>query len=230
MNSLSDNLKEKIRQGKIPVIPDIKCRSPKEGDLLRGRDPVQYACGLVKAGAVALSAVTEGEKFGGSPTLLKSITAATGVPVLRKDFITTADQIFETADMGAAAVLLIASMLEEEKLRVLLEAARKAGVEVLVETHSEAEIDFANRLPLSLIGINNRDILRMECDDGTVSQTAVLAGKIKPGPLIISESAISSAKDVKAAVHSGAHAVLVGTALLKAGNAPQLLREMMECR
>lgn len=229
MNTLKNSLLEVIRQGKVPVIPDIKCRSPKEGDLLRGRDPVEYALGLARAGAAALSVVTEAQRFGGSEKLLRDVAAATGLPVLRKDFITTKAHIYQSANAGAAAVLLIVSMLDEEKLHMLFETALKAGLEPLVETHDEAQIEIANRLPLSLIGINNRDILRMECDGGTVARTASLAAKVAPGPIIISESAIASAEDVNRAIRCGADAVLVGTALLKADNAPGLLKEMMGC-
>ena len=226
---VSDSLLGVKRRGLVPVIPDIKLRSPKEGDLLGIRSPVDYALSLKAAGAPALSVVTETEHFGGSAELLRRVAKSVGLPVLRKDFIKTADQVRLTADMGAAAVLLIVSMLDERTLNLLFNAALEAGLEPLVETHSAQEIERVNRLQPSFVGINNRDILRMECDGGTVTRTAELAGMIRPGAVILSESAISGAEDVRRAIRSGADAVLVGTALLKAKNAPALFKEMMGC-
>jgi len=223
---VSDSLLAVKRRGLIPVIPDIKLRSPKEGDLLGARSPVDYALSLKEAGAPALSVVTETKLFDGSAELLRRVAEATGLPVLRKDFIKTADQVRLTADLGAAAILLIVSMLDERTLNLLFETALKAGLEPLVETHSAQEIELANRLQPSFVGINNRDILRMECDGGTVSKTAELAGKIRPGAVILSESAISGTEDVRRAIRSGADAVLVGTALLKAKDATALFKEM----
>lgn len=229
MYSLSERLRTAAGDGLFPVIPDVKLCSPAEGELMRGRDPVKYARSLLRAGAPALSVVTESRWFGGSLALLERVAAAAKAPVLRKDFITAKQQVLETARAGAAAVLLIAAMLDEAALGMLFEAALESGLEPLVETHSEAEIRAANRLPLTLIGINNRDILRMERDGGCVSATVRLAAAVRPGPLIVSESAIASAADARGARRAGAHAALVGTALLKAQNAPRLLREMMGC-
>ena len=107
----TDHIKQKQLAGLVPGIPDIKCRSPKEGDLLNGRDPVKIARTFAAAGAPVLSVVTEAEHFGGSLGLLSDIVQTTGLPVLRKDFIQTEQAIIETAQAGAAAVLLISSML-----------------------------------------------------------------------------------------------------------------------
>lgn len=131
--------------------------------------------------------MTEPHDFGGSLELLSSITAAVSIPVLRKDFVTCEDDLRQTCAHGAAAILLICSCLEQEQLRDLYHAALRLGLEPLVETHAEAELRLAASLQPQLVGINNRDILALEKDDGTVSTTAVWpAGARKP--LLISES------------------------------------------
>lgn len=204
------------RSGRFPVIPDIKCKSPGGGDLLRGRDPVGLAGLLAAAGAPVISVVTEADHFGGSPDLLRQIAVATGKPILRKDFINKREQLEESAAIGAGGVLLIASMLEERLLLQLVEESYKLGLEPLVETHNEAEILAVKDFPVTFLGINNRNILQWELDDGNINTTESLVGLVKPGALLISESSISSREDVTRAKKAGAHGVLVGTAILKA--------------
>lgn len=216
------------RCGKMPVIPDIKSRSPQEGDLLRGRDPVEIAKALAAAGAPALSVVTEPIYFGGTPELLKRIVQAVSLPVLRKDFINSREQLQETVELGASAVLLIASMLEKEQLFKLFVEALALGLEPLVETHNRPEIAFANELKLTIMGINNRNIVELEMDDGSVSTTEGLAALVRPEVLVVSESSISSSADVLRAKAAGAHAVLVGTAILKAEDAVEMYRNLCE--
>jgi indole-3-glycerol phosphate synthase len=216
--------------GKIPVIPDIKSRSPGEGDLLQGRDPVKIAQSLAAAGAPVLSVVTEAKYFGGSPELLQGIALDTSIPVLRKDFINQRAQLQESVDLGASAVLLIASMLEREQLFQLIEDAIRLGLEPLVETHNETEIRAVNWLKLKIIGINNRNImeleLELEMDDGSVNTTERLAALVDSEALIISESAIASATDVQRASTAGAHAVLVGTAILRAKDPAEMYHNL----
>ena len=104
-------LKKAEGQGRIPVIADIKCRSPKEGDLLAGRDPVELAWQLAAAGAPVLSVVTEAKEFGGSPELLRRLSSEVPVPFLRKDFLSSRQDLIETKEAGASAVLLMYSTL-----------------------------------------------------------------------------------------------------------------------
>jgi len=203
-------------RGFVAVIPDIKCISPKEGDLLCGRDPVETAKFLVRCGAPVLSVVTERERFGGSTGLLSAIVQAAGVPVLRKDFITNEDQLLETAELGAAAILLICAITDEKKLRTLYEKALALGIEPFVEVHTMQEMALANALGARLIGINNRNIVTLERDDGGPARTAALASGAPAYALLVSESGILSPEDAKLAAASGANAVLVGTALWQA--------------
>lgn len=215
------------RSGMIPVvIPDIKCKSPGEGDLLMGRDPVEIAKKLKEAGAPVISVVTESEHFGGSPELLHQIAVATSIPILRKDFITNREQLVESVDIGADGVLLIASMLGKKQLFKLIEEALLLDLEPLVETHDEAEIITVNELNLTFLGINNRNIIELEMDDGNVSTTEKLIGLVRPGPLIVSESSIRFPDDVLRAKAAGAHAVLVGTAILQARNPVEMYKKL----
>jgi indole-3-glycerol phosphate synthase len=214
--------------GYIPVIPDIKCRSPKEGDLLRGRDPVVTARLLVDAGAPVLSVVTENENFGGSLELLEQVIREIGVPVLRKDFISSREDLIVTRDIGASAILLISSMLNQEQLEYLYEAAIELGLEPLVETHSIAEIQYAAKLGAGLVGINNRNIIELELDDGTVEATASLAAYKPEGCVLISESAIATQADANSAIQAGADAVLVGTSLWQAEDMLTLYAELSQ--
>lgn len=212
--------------GQTPVIPDIKCKSPAEGDLLYGREPVEIANRLVEAGARALSVVTEKEHFGGSPELLYRIADQTKVPILRKDFITSKSDLTETVNMGASAVLLIVSMLEKNQLFQLYEETLLLGLEPLVETHSEKEIQVVQELELSFLGINNRNIVELERDDGTVATTEKLVTHAPFDVFIISESAITSPRDVRRATEAGAHGVLVGTAILQAEDPADMFQKL----
>lgn len=214
----SSTLWNQYRSGRIPVIPDIKSRSPQEGDLLQGRDPVEIARLLAAAGAPVLSVVSEPNYFGGSVEMLQRIVRAVSLPVLRKDFIASREQLLETVDLGASAVLLIASIVERAQLYKLIEEAYKLGLEPLVETHNEEEILSLKAMDITLMGINNRNIVKLEMDDGNVCTTEKLAGLIPPGVFLVSESAITSSADVERASGSGAHGVLVGTAILQAGD------------
>jgi len=214
----SNSIRIRQQAGYIPVIPDIKCRSPKEGDLLRGRDPVATARQLVDAGAPVLSVVTESDNFGGSLELLEQVIRETGVPVLRKDFINSREDLVVTRDIGASAILLISSMLTQEQLLFFYEAAIELGLEPLVETHSIAEILYASKLGAGLVGIN----------DGTVEATASLAAYKPEGCLLISESAIATQTDANSAVLAGADAVLVGTSLWQAEDMLALYAELSQ--
>ena len=216
MDRFSEALKKRGDQGYFPVIPDIKCRSPKEGDLLQGRDPVEAAAVLAKAGAPVLSVVTESVHFGGSLRLLEDVVRETGLPVLRKDFIKEKADLYQTKEAGASAILLICSMLEENTLKELYRGALQIGLEPLVEAHNGEELLMAERLGARLIGINNRNILALEKDGGTVASTQQLSAHKPPGSFLISESGILKEGDVQLARLAGADAVLVGTALWQA--------------
>ena len=226
MNLFSSAIISKNQKGFIAVIPDIKRVSPKEGDLFQGRDPINTAKYLVKCGAPVLSVVTETKNFGGNNKLLIDIIKNAGVPVLRKDFITTEEQILKTKDSGAAAVLLICAITNEKNLCMLYEKSLKTGLEPFVEVCTAEEMDLAKKIGAKLIGINNRDIITLERDGGGPMRTAVLASAKPDGAVLISESGILSPGDAKIAADSGANAVLVGTALWQAKNMGDMYKSL----
>ncbi len=202
----------------VPVIPDIKWRSPKEGRLLRDLSPAEYAVALAEAGAPAISVVTEPDHFGGSLEMLASVTAAVsaGVPILRKDFIQEESELQATVDAGAHAVLLIAAHLTDDRLRALVAEARRIGIESLVEVHDVSELRRVLAVDFDCLGINNRDIVNLERDEGSVATSESLASLVPQGTPWISESGIRTPTEARRAVESGATAVLVGTELLAA--------------
>ena len=216
------------QSGNIPVIGDIKCKSPKEGDLLQGRDPVAVAALLAQTGAPCLSVVTEGEHFGGSLALLEAVAARTNLPILRKDFIETEEDLRQTRAHGATAVLLMCAVQPEPLLCRLYEQALKLGLEPLVETHTRQELLLVEKLGARLVGINNRNIQQWEQDDGSVDTTDQLAALAPKGALVISESAIATPAQARQAIEAGADAVLVGTAIWQAADTAGFYRALCE--
>ncbi len=225
--SLSASIRKRQQEGRFPVISEVKIRSDKEGDLLGGRDPAKLAREMALRAVAGISVVTESEHFGGSMGLLRSVAAVVDVPVLHKDFITSEHQIEESAAFGASAILLITGMLDAERLVRLIEAARNNGLETLVEAHTLEELRRIEDLTFDLMGINNRDIMVYETDDNDVTRTEDLARFCRRGRLLISESSINTADEVRRAGRSGADAVLIGTAILKAERMSELLDELV---
>lgn len=214
--------------GRLPLIAEVKVRSPKEGELLAGRDPAALAQTMVAAGAACLSVVTEGPHFGGSLELLQTVSAASAVPVLCKDFVTEEQQVWARRDQGAACLLLMVSQLDWPRLQALHAEAHRAGLETLVEVHDEDDLRLALTLDLDLLGINNRDIRQLECDAGTVANSLRLLGRVPPGIRTISESAISTPDEAQRVIAAGGAGVLVGTAILKAADTSAAVRRLVQ--
>ena len=214
-------------EGKIPVIAEIKARTPRDGDLLRGRDPVDLAEEMAAAGAAALSVVTEPKYFGGNLKTLREVAESVDLPILRKDFITTEEQVYESRESGARALLLILSMTHHRIITGLDDLSKGLGMETVMEVHNAQEMRTVSRLNPRIIGINNRDISRLETDHGNVSKTERLAPLAPDHVLLISESSIKTREEAKRAIAAGADAVLIGTALMKAPNIKRKLQELM---
>ena len=214
--NFSNALKRMKEAGFIPVIPDIKCISPKVGDLLQGRAPVEIAALLADAGAPAISVVTETMNFGGSLELLEQIAAKVKLPILRKDFIKSIEDLHISKELGAESVLLICSTMTYSILEELYGKALQIGLEPLVETHTVDEMGWARKLGARLVGINNRNILELEMDSGTVETTKSIALGKTENTVLISESSIKTPQEGRLAIEAGADAILVGTALWKA--------------
>jgi indole-3-glycerol phosphate synthase len=173
---------------------------------------------LDHAGVCALSVVTEPEHFGGSLQLLHDVVSSTSLPILRKDFLRSHEDVDASLSAGAAAVLLTLSTVSELEAPGLYRRIIALGIEPLVEVHTAEELRFAMGLTPrpTIIGINNRDITRLERDDGDVGITETLAPEVPEGVVVLSESAILTTGDVRRAFAAGAHGVLIGTAILQA--------------
>jgi indole-3-glycerol phosphate synthase len=211
---LTQAIKRAKEEGKVPLIAEIKLHSPKDGDLLKGREPAQIATEYIRGGACAVSVVTEPIYFGGSIEILKKIASKVQVPVLRKDFIKEKEQILESKQAGAKAVLLISTMLTKGNLALLNEYAHSLGLETVVEIHATEELDNLVGLALDMVGINNKDILDLERGEDQTTATEKLAPLLPQEAIVISESGIRDTESVKRVVASGADAILVGTALM----------------
>lgn len=228
IGSFSAALEAARAAGRAPLISEIKCRSPKEGDLMAGRDPVASARTMQAAGAACISVVTEPKNFGGSLELLAAVASAVSVPVLRKDFITDPDEVRRTRELGASCMLLMLAVLDWPKLVELHQEAHRAGLETLVEVHDETELRQALTLDLDLLGINNRNIRILETDDGTVANTLRLLRQVPPGVRVVSESGISTADEVRAVLGEGALGVLIGTSILRAPDIAQAVKDLSQ--
>ncbi len=211
----------------ISIIAEIKRRSPSKGDLNINLDPVRMATIYQEAGAVAISVLTEENFFGGSVDDLTQARASVDIPILRKDFILDEYQIWDSRKIGADAILLIAAILTDDELKKLYDIAMIAGLEVLLEVHSESELERALLLDPKIIGINNRNL-----DNFTVSlqTTADLAKMIGDEIAIISESGIHNSADMIFVQKHGVSAALVGESIVTSNDPAQQIRNLLERR
>ena len=195
----------------LAVIAEVKRRSPSKGDIAPHLDAVAQARAYEAAGADAVSVLTEPFRFGGSMDDLRAVAAAVGIPVLRKDFIVDPYQVWEAADAGAAAVLLIAAALPSRSLQALLHECHDCGLDALVEVHDEDDLERAYAVGASIIGVNNRDLRSLEVDLAVSERLGALMGRCV---IFVSESGIHSPGEAKRVRTAGAQAVLVGEALV----------------
>jgi indole-3-glycerol phosphate synthase len=214
-----------LRAPTLGVIAEIKRRSPSKGDLAPDLDPAALGRAYASGGAAGLSVLTDGPYFGGSAADLAAARAATGLPVLRKDFTVDVLQVDEARAMGADAVLLIVAALDDAALADLHAHAVGRGLTVLVEVHDEAELDRALAVGPHLVGVNARDLASFREDLGTGER---MIARIPPGVVAVAESAIRSVADATRMAEAGFDAVLVGEALVRSGDPAGLVRAFTE--
>lgn len=212
------------RAPRAPVIAEIKRASPSAGNLRQGVDVVKIAEAMVKGGAVSLSVLTEQKHFLGDPDFLPALRKKVDVPILRKDFIISEYQVYESADLGADAVLLIARVLGDE-LKKYMQLAKELGMESLVEVFDTEELDFASSIGANFIGINNRNLDSLKID---LRRTERLAPLVPDAVTLVSESGITSPADVRMVLDAGADAVLVGTAIMRAKDIEKAVKSLVE--
>ena len=195
------------------VVAELKRRSPSKGTIRTDFDPVGCAKAYAEAGAAALSVLTDAHYFGGELSLLATVRREVALPLLRKDFLLDSYQVDEARVAGADAVLLIARALPADALRALRERAAALGMDALVEVHDEREVDAALAAGADLVGINNRDLATFHTDLATTERLAPRL--VAAGVVVVGESGIFTHDDVRRLEAAGAHAVLVGEALMR---------------
>ena len=216
-------LRAKIAAGKPAVIAEIKKASPSKGVLRSDFIPADIAQSYAEAGAACLSVLTDPQFFQGSIDYLKQARASCSLPVLRKDFIIDAYQIYESRVMGADCILLIAACLDDAQMKAFEALAMSLDMAVLVEVHDEAELARALMLKTPLIGINNRNLNTFEV---SLDTTLSLMGKVPAERLLVTESGIMTPADVKRLRDVNINAFLVGEAFMRADEPGEALVEL----
>lgn len=211
------------REGKISLIAEIKQASPSSGVLRKDIFPADMAKIFEKTKVNAISVLTEEEFFLGRINYIEEVKQAVDLPVLQKDFILEEAQILEARAVGADAVLLIVRILEEAKFENLYRFARDLGMDVLVEVHTEKELRRILKFGVEIVGINNRNLHSLKVD---LTQTQKLMPFIPADVVCVSESGVSSLKDVLWSKGLGVDAILVGESIMKAENIEEKIREL----
>lgn len=218
-------LQDAVRGYRPAVIAEMKRASPSRGILRQDLDPAAVAQSYEKAGAAALSVLTDGPYFQGNATDLVAARQGCGLPVLRKDFMVDPYQIAESRAMGADCILLIVAALGAGELEELFAASQYYGLDALIEVHDAPELQRALALPGGVLGINNRDLQTFVT---TIDRTLDLKGLVPSGRLVVSESGILEQGDVLRLKEVGVQGFLVGEAFMVAPDPGRRLAQLFE--
>jgi indole-3-glycerol phosphate synthase len=213
-----------LRTEGLACIAEIKRRSPSKGDLDPALQPDLVAQQYEAGGAACLSVLTDQDYFGGSPDDLKVARQASGLPVLRKDFVVSEADVADARLMGADAVLLIAAALDDHELRSFSALARRLSLTALVEVHDEPELDRALAADARVIGVNQRDLKTFTVDH---ERACSLAASIPSDVIAVAESGIRDGDDTRRLADAGYDAVLVGETLVRASDRAAELRRLI---
>ena len=216
-------MRAKIAAGQAAVIAEIKKASPSKGVLRAEFIPADVAQSYAEHGAACLSVLTDKQFFQGSVDFLKQARASCDLPVLRKDFMIDAYQVYEARAMGADAILLIAACLDDSQMADMEAVARSLDMAVLVEVHDRAELDRALKLKTRLVGINNRNLKTFEV---SLQSTLDLLPCVPADRLLVTESGIQTVEDVKRMREAKVHAFLVGEAFMRAAEPGEALAKL----
>jgi indole-3-glycerol phosphate synthase len=207
----------------INIIAEIKRASPSKGNLCADLNPLVYADEYEKGGAAALSVLTDGPYFKGSPEDLKIARESTTIPVLRKDFLISAYQIFESAVMEADAILLIVRILDPQQLKDYLSLCDELKMDALVEVHSEADVEKAGLAGARLVGINNRNLKSFETN---IEIAIRMKSLLNNDQIAIAASGIRTRNDIDKIKESGIWNFLIGESLVRAKQPKQFLEAL----
>lgn len=208
----------------VALICEVKKASPSAGAIRADADAPSLAAAYERGGARCISVLTEGRRFGGSLDDLRAVRARVEVPLLRKDFVVDPYMVYEAADAGADAVLLIAGGVEPSLLRELAICARSLGLDALVEVVQSDEVPWALATESKLLGVNARDLETLEMDAARFSRVAPLL--VGDHRIVVAESGVRSPEDVRYFVGQGAGAALVGESLVRAEDPSQAVRAL----
>ena len=211
------------RNGEISIIAEVKKASPSKGLIRENFDPADIGRQYCKADVQAISVLTEKEFFLGDDENLLKVRQVAPVPILRKDFIIDLWQVYQSRCLGADAILLITSILTADMLNKMMIVANILGMQCLVEVHNESELEMALEAGTKIIGINNRDLKTFEVD---LAVTDRLINRIPHDRVVVSESGIKTADDMKFLKNLGVDAVLIGEILMKAASIQEKIDEL----
>ncbi len=214
--------KIELKKSEINIISEIKKASPSKGVIRTDFDPVKIARTYEKNGATCLSILTDKKFFQGDDNFLKTVKKEVFLPILRKDFIIDEWQIEESRYIGADCILLILSCLSFEQAKEYEEYAHNLGMDVIIEVHDLKELELANQLKSKLVGINNRNLKNMNVDIITSKHLIKYLNKNK---IPISESGISTSKDLELLIASGFGTFLIGEAFMKENNITEVFKK-----
>lgn len=206
------------------IIAEIKRASPSKGPLRIDLDPAALARAYAAGGAAALSVLTDRDFFQGGPEDLVAARQAVHLPVLRKDFLISDYQVYESGAMGADAVLLICRILSRPQLSDLLALSRSLGMDALVEIHTLDDLEMAQSSDARLIGINNRNLATFDTD---IHTTMTMAQRLSPGQVPVAASGIAGIADVQANLAQGVFNFLIGESLVRADNPTSQLAALL---
>jgi len=216
-------LQQQVMKAQPAVIAEVKKASPSKGVIRENFLPGEIASSYSRGGATCLSVLTDIDFFQGADAYLSQARAACELPVLRKDFTVDPYQVVEARAIGADAILLIVSALEDDQMHELANVAVEHNLDILVEVHDRAELERALELPTPLIGINNRDLHSFET---RLDTTLELLPYMPADRVVVTESGIHAVEDIVAMRNKGVHAFLVGEAFMRCADPGEKLREL----
>ena len=215
--------KEALKDPEIAIIAEVKKASPSKGLIAEDFDYIKIAKDYEQAGASAISVLTEPYFFKGSNDYLKEIAENVSIPILRKDFTIDEYMIWEAKSLGASAILLIVSILDDVQLKRYLDLAHELGLSAIVETHDEDEIRTAIGAGAEIIGVNNRNLADFTVD---INNSVNLRRLVSDDVLFISESGIKTAEDVRRLKENNVDAVLIGETLMRSDDKKSMIEEL----